>query len=112
MYICRNKVESKTITMRHIIATSCALIISASLFAQQVNDDTYSTGQDRVNQYNVITTAVSFLTITPDSRSGAMGDAGVATSTDAWSQHSNASKYALADGCWTFIHSMVVKSWN
>ena len=100
MYICRNKVESKTITMRHIIATSCALIISASLFAQltqQVNDNTYSTGQDRENQYNVITTAVSFLTITPDSRSGAMGDAGVATSTDAWSQHSNASKYALAD---------------
>lgn len=96
MYICKNKFESKTMTMRHIFTTSCALIISASLFAQQVDDNTYSTGQDLENKYNVITTAVSFLTITPDSRSGAMGDAGVATSTDAWSQHSNASKYALA----------------
>jgi hypothetical protein len=40
---------------------------------------------------NPITTAVPFLTITPDSRHGAMGDAGVATSADANSQHWNPS---------------------
>ena len=101
MYICKNKVESKIITMRHIFATTCAVIISTSLFAQiqeRVDDgNKFSTGQDLEDKYNVITTAVSFLTINPDSRSGAMGDVGVATSTDAWSQHSNASKYALAD---------------
>lgn len=34
-------------------------------------------------QQNVITTAVPFLTITPDSRRAGMGDAGVASSPDA-----------------------------
>ena len=38
---------------------------------------------------NVITTAVPFLTITPDSRSGAMGDAGVAMDPSANSMHWN-----------------------
>lgn len=45
---------------------------------------------------NTITTAVPFLSITPDSRSGAMGDAGVALSPDANSIHWNASKLAFA----------------
>lgn len=46
-------------------------------------------------QQNVITTAVPFLTITPDSRSAAMGDAGVAITPDANSIHWNASKLAF-----------------
>ncbi|MDP2339112.1 MAG: type IX secretion system outer membrane channel protein PorV [Bacteroidota bacterium] len=45
---------------------------------------------------NTITSGVPFLTIAPDSRSGAMGDAGVATSPDANSQHWNPAKYAFA----------------
>jgi hypothetical protein len=49
------------------------------------------------NSYNPITTAVPFLTITPDSRHGAMGDAGVATSPDANSQYWNPSKFAFVD---------------
>lgn len=48
-------------------------------------------------EVNSITTAVSFLTIAPDSRSGAMGDAGVATSPDASSQHWNPAKYAFVE---------------
>lgn len=39
--------------------------------------------------------AVSFLTIATDSRAGAMGDAGVATSPDNNSMHWNAAKYAF-----------------
>jgi len=46
-------------------------------------------------QRNPITTAAPFLLIAPDARSGAMGDMGVATSADAFSQHYNASKYAF-----------------
>ncbi len=45
---------------------------------------------------NTITTGVPFLTIAPDSRAGAMGDAGVATSADVNSQHWNPAKYAFA----------------
>ena len=43
---------------------------------------------------NVITSAVPFLTITPDSRSGALGDAGVAMDPDANSIHWNPAKLA------------------
>lgn len=53
--------------------------------------------QDLAEEYNVIVTAVPFLMITPDSRSASMGDVGVATSTDVWSQYSNASKYVFSE---------------
>ena len=45
---------------------------------------------------NTITSAVPFLTIAPDSRSGGMGDVGVALSPDANSMHWNPAKYAFA----------------
>ncbi len=52
-------------------------------------------GQDSTNK--VITTAVPFLSITPDSRAAGMGDAGVATTPDANSAHWNAAKLAFID---------------
>lgn len=45
----------------------------------------------------VITTAVPFLTIAADARSSAMGDIGVASSTDVFSQQWNQAKYAFAE---------------
>lgn len=45
----------------------------------------------------VITTAVPFLNFAPDSRHSAMGDAGVATSPDAFSAHWNAGKLAFIE---------------
>lgn len=48
------------------------------------------------NGTNPIVTSVPFLNITPDSRSGAMGDAGVAISADANSIYWNAAKLAFA----------------
>lgn len=50
------------------------------------------------DKLNVIQTVVPFLTIAPDSRAGAMGDAGVATSPDLYSNHWNPSKFAFIDG--------------
>ncbi len=46
---------------------------------------------------NSIITAVPFLRIVPDARSGAMGDVGIAISPDANSMHYNASKLAFVD---------------
>lgn len=46
---------------------------------------------------NPVSSAVPFLLIAPDSRAGAMGDVGVATSPDVNSQHWNPAKYALAE---------------
>ena len=57
-----------------------------------------SANQDVIgrSESNVISTSASFLLITPDSRAGGLGDAGVATSPDINSQHWNAAKYIFA----------------
>ncbi|BAX79385.1 type IX secretion system outer membrane channel protein PorV [Labilibaculum antarcticum] len=57
-----------------------------------------SWAQSSTSGANYISTAVPFLTITPDSRAGAMGDVGVATSPDANSMHWNPAKFAMIDG--------------
>lgn len=46
---------------------------------------------------NAVVSAVPFLRIIPDSRGGALGDAGLATTADANSMHYNPSKMAFAD---------------
>src|ERR1051325_5154908 len=48
--------------------------------------------QAQVQKINVVTTAVPFLRISPDARSGGMGDVGVATSPDAGSGFWNLGK--------------------
>jgi len=48
-------------------------------------------------QDRVITTAVPFLTIAADARSGGLGDMGVSTSVDAFSQQWNPAKFAFAE---------------
>jgi Type IX secretion system protein PorV len=47
--------------------------------------------------YTVVTTAVPFLTLSPDSRAAAMGDAGAASSPDAASMYWNTAKLAFID---------------
>jgi Type IX secretion system protein PorV len=54
--------------------------------------------QQSTGELNAIQTVVPFLTIAPDSRAGAMGDAGVATSPDVYSMHWNPAKFAFIDG--------------
>ena len=49
--------------------------------------------QDR----RVITTAVPFLMISADARASGLGEQGVATSPDAFSQHWNPSKYVFSE---------------
>jgi hypothetical protein len=66
-------------------------VIDFSLFGQDVT----RLGQQLTQ--NVIQTPVPFLNIAPDSRAGAMGDLGVATSPDLNSLHWNAAKYAFLD---------------
>jgi hypothetical protein len=72
------------------VALAAAVLGGSSVRAQ------ISTG-DLTGEINTITTAVPFLLIAPDSRAGALGDAGVATSPDANSIHWNASKLGMID---------------
>lgn len=71
------------------------LICVGVLVLSTVKTQAQLQGQDSTQR--VITTAVPFLTITPDARAGAMGDAGVATSADANSVHWNPAKLAFID---------------
>jgi hypothetical protein len=82
-------------TLKHITFGACAaLILSQSVFAQTTNT---ISGREDGSELNTITTAVPFLLISPDSRAGAMGDAGVASTPDMYSNHWNASKLAFID---------------
>lgn len=65
---------------------SIVLLLSLSIISAQAQESV-----------TPIQTAVPFLNITPESRSGGMGDAGVATSPDFNSQHLNPAKYAFIE---------------
>ncbi len=69
--------------------------ISSPTWSQQVSNPGSLIGQDTLNR--LITTAVPFLTITPDARAAGMGDVGVATSADANSAYWNAGKLAFIE---------------
>ena len=72
-----------------------------TLFAQNTTVDILS-GYDSIR---TITTAVPFLTIAPDSRSGAMGEAGAGLTPDANSIHWNTAKLAFAEKDYAFAVS-------
>jgi len=68
------------------------LFLGIAHFTTAQDDDVNLSGQQ-----NIISTAVSFLDIAPESRGGAMGNTGVAISPDVNSQHWNPAKYAFID---------------
>ena len=86
------------VIMKKIVFTTLCLIIGlVSINAQCIVD-----GGNVINPLggecvNTIITAVPFLRIAPDARSGAMGDVGIATSADPNAMHFNASKLAFAE---------------
>ncbi|MBX9851785.1 MAG: type IX secretion system outer membrane channel protein PorV [Cytophagaceae bacterium] len=69
------------------------LVKAQTSVSSQVNPELFI-GKDTVR---VITTAMPFLTIAPDARSGAMGDVGVAISPDANSIHWNPAKLTFLE---------------
>ncbi|MBT3612154.1 MAG: type IX secretion system outer membrane channel protein PorV [Flavobacteriales bacterium] len=87
--------------MKKIIGIICASSIVFSVFAQDPSYDELTGG------LNTITTAVPFLLISPDSKAGAMGDVGVATTPDANSMHWNPAKLAFVDDEMGFSMSYV-----
>ena len=90
----RTFANCKSFEMQKTILSALALVVALTTQAQLT-----STSDGRVIQeeINTITTAVPFLLISPDSRSSAIGDAGVALSPDASSIHWNAAKMAFSE---------------
>jgi len=81
----------RSITLKISLLILGGLIISFNYLYAQDEKPNY------LGQINTITTAVPFLQIAPDARSGGMGDAGVASSPDAASMHWNPAKNAFIE---------------
>ncbi len=71
-----------------------AILMGSDASAQCNNGINPATGEKCAN---AVVSAVPFLRIIPDSRGGALGDAGIATTADANSMHYNPSKLAFVD---------------
>jgi len=71
--------------------------IGFSLFAMLIGNIAYSQTVVNGKNSNPVLTAVPFLNITPDARSGGMGDAGVALSPGVFDTYWNPSKMAFLD---------------
>ena len=80
-------------TIHFLAAFLCFLLLPVGDAAAQLTPGQAA----QTVQINAITTAVPFLTIAPDSRSGALGDAGVALSPDGNSLHWNPAKMAFME---------------
>jgi hypothetical protein len=76
-----------------IVLSICLLTFTKTNFAQENPTVTIPNPNDS----RVITTAVPFVLIASDARAAGMGDMGVATSVDAYSQQWNPSKYAFSE---------------
>lgn len=75
------------------ITASLLILASAFTYAQ----DTGSNNTDKdYTKSNPVLTGAPFLKISPDARAGGLGDQGVATSADNYSQYWNAAKFAFA----------------
>lgn len=85
-----------------------SLKISLILLAGIIFSTFYGSAQNSNylgQELNTITTAVPFLMIGPDARSGGMGEAGVSSSPDAASMHWNPAKYAFIEDDFGFAMS-------
>ena len=94
----RSKIQSTFL----LIALFLASNLKAQISTQTLNG---SSG------INTITSAVPFLLISPDSRSGAMGDAGVAISPDANAVHWNPAKLVFIDEMNDMGYSLSYSPW-
>jgi len=77
---------------KYIITLIAFATISLTFGQQQVTLDIPNSSDSRV-----ITTGLPFMLISPDARAASMGDMGVATSVDGFSQQYNPAKYAFSE---------------
>ncbi|MEY3397511.1 MAG: hypothetical protein RL220_105 [Bacteroidota bacterium] len=91
--------------IQYLLLSALMVVFCSTVHAQLQNQNERA----QQVQLNTITTAVPFLMIAPDSRSGAMGDAGVAISPDANLIHWNPAKLAWVQNDMEF--SMSYSPW-
>lgn len=73
------------------------LILSITIFLLIIKVNAQTTIIPNPNDSRVITTGIPFVLIASDARAASLGDMGVATSVDAYSQQWNSSKYVFSE---------------
>lgn len=83
---------------RKLVALPVLLLLAVPALRAQIVDPNNPPVYERMGQTaNAISTAVPFISLSPDARSSGMGDIGVATTPDLYSQHYNAAKYVFME---------------
>ena len=82
---------------RKLVALSALLLLAVPALRAQIVNPNPSVPERMGQSPNAISTAVPFLSLSPDARSSGMGDIGVATTPDLYSQHYNAAKYVFME---------------
>ncbi len=83
--------------LRNLVWAAAALLITLAPIQSKAQTGPTGGIEDDLNLVNTINTAVPFLRITPDGRSGGMGDVGIAISPDANAIYWNPAKLAFAE---------------
>lgn len=85
--------------MNHLKSYLLGVAVSFAAISASAQNFGIQTESEYFNSLRTLNTAVPFLTISPDARAGALGDAGVASSPDGYSMYWNSAKLAfLEDG--------------
>ena len=82
---------------RIFLLRALGILAAVGILASSANAQLTQVETAQQLQLNTITTAVPFLTIAPDSRSGALGDAGVALTPDGAAMAWNPARMAFTD---------------
>ena len=93
---------NKQVMKKAVTVLTCILLFTSMCVSAQKGSSPLYPWQLDGSELNAITTAVPFLSIAPDSRAGAMGDIGCATSADANSQSYNPAKYVFNENQFGF----------
>ena len=88
---------AKHFAIAGLLVLTAASSFDASAQAAKTTSTTATTTNVNGTNSSFITTAVPFLRITPDARSGAMGDVGIALTPDANAQYWNVAKMPFTD---------------
>ena len=84
-------------TLKNQKLTTLCVLFLVSLFSTTAAAQTTTIYEPNTDDTRVITTGVPFILIASDARAAGMGDMGVATSVDTYSQQWNPSKYAFSE---------------
>ncbi len=105
------RLKRKGMLKNNFVKLNVLVVLVAMVFSNTLKAQISTQTLNGSSGINTITSAVPFLLISPDSRSGAMGDAGVAISPDANAVHWNPAKLVFIDEMNDMGYSLSYSPW-